>query len=366
MRKKPKLAPLVPPPQADDNNRWLGLGLVSRMMTKPIYYSSMSSVTAIKKLAFRLSKAWSVNEPLPIPPLEHSDELDAFLDKTSLLGDGVSGDLAKPMQFHYPLLTKYAFSCEDNVDDRLAWTTFKQKLRSLGPTAWCEWQQEVARIATIDPPKAEDGMYPFPVFLDRVSRRLEQACFRDTLIINRLYDLAMRGKGEEGGLDASMLYHEVSVERRQNVMEMNRCISVMALFYYLCKEALQMVERWTGLDAVIAFFENKLGDGNALKRYCCVLDVDAVTSRSVIWDLEDKPIHMDYEMDDSDVFQHPPEETEKEEEEVWWKWVENVINDLNQCGLNEYADLDIFLIRIDKNGSSVPLHDWHCDDSYCE
>ena len=91
----------------------------------------------------------------------------------------------------------------------------------------------------------------------------------------------------------------------------------MHLLYFLFE-----VGQWKGLEVAREFFAQKIGDREALECHCQALDVDALTSRSVVLDHENKPNELVYQLDDSTLT--PPETNRKEEEDeqVWWHWVE--------------------------------------------
>lgn len=330
-KKRPKklsLPQLKMPTVESDENRWMVLDTVSRMIV----------LMKQREYVFALCKAWSVTEPNL-----SSESFDTLCEKAEIMSKAVVGNRHGQMQFHLPLLTKLAFASEDKVHDLFLWWKFKQRIRSLGPQRWRECQEKVARAARDDPREIVDILYPFPRFLDSVSGRLEQACLKDTEIINRLHDICMRG-----GPHASEKYRNVCVERRKNVMEMNKYLSIMALFVFLCETRRE--DRWTGLDLVSDFFSKNNCDWCALLRYSRVLVVDSITSRVVTWDSDNEPDTMEYVMDDSGMEESYSDAVKAEDENEWWQYLTNALCHLGQkqvsCSSKDLDDLSRLVLQV--------------------
>lgn len=354
----------------DHRNRCFALDVVSKVMTNiNTPQGEQHSSLEAKSMAFTLCKAWSICEPPRLPHPQETEACNAFLEKMEQVGNGVFGSVDRPFQFHFPLLTKYAFAINDNVPDEMAWVEFKYNLWSLWPNAWNELQKDLDAAALEHPLEEGDELYPFPVFAKRASERLKAVFLKEAELVIELDALTRNGRP-----DAALRYHRASVKRRENFIEMNRDLSLMALLYILC-EAVQ-VGRWSGLNLVTRFFHNKIGDCEALERYCRVLDVEAVTSRSVVWGPENTPIKLEYILDVSESESNMVNtDTGNEEETAWWQWVEKVIRQMHQknnnCTKVLYDAIMRIMQRIDGDGTNTKpvmavLREWHaaceCDN----
>ena len=353
MKRKFDLPPVKAEEPKSDETRWFALDVVSSVI------SGMDTLGS-KNVAFTLCRAWAVTEPPQIPhPREEGTKCDEFLDKMELVGDKVTGETKRPLQFHHALLAKYAFAINDGVLDKVAWATFKRNLSSLGPRAWNECEKKLQRRSIEDPPE-EDVPYPFPVFLQRVSEGIQLVCTEDTRIFNELYALTSKRYSA-----SDLKYRDESNKRQENTREMKKWSSFMALFYCLC-EAVQL-RRWSGLDVVAEFFQNKIGGLDALERYCQVLDVETATYRMVEWDSRGRATKLEYVLDDTEE-EHKRDPKVSEEEVAWWDWVEKVCKELCRrgvvCDEVMYERLSKILLRIDRSKNKNPavlqaLNNWH-------
>ena len=353
MKRKHDLPPVKAEEPKSDEARWFALDVVSTVI------SGMGTLGS-KNVAFTLCKAWAVTEPPRIPhPRKEGNKCDEFLDKMKLVGDNVTGEAKRPLQFHNPLLAKYAFAINDGVLDKVAWATFKRNLSSLGPRGWNECEKKLQRRVIEDPPE-EDVFYPFPVFLQRVSEGIQLVCTEDTRIVNELYALTSKRCSAP-----DLKYRDESNNRQENTREMKKWSSFMALFYCLC-EAVQL-GRWSGLDVVEELFHSKIGDLDAFERYCQVLDVETATYRMVEWDSLGRATKLQYVLDDTEE-EHETDPKETEEEVAWWDWVEKVCKESCRrgvvCDKVMYERLLRILLRIDRSKNKIAavllaLNNWH-------
>lgn len=286
-----------------------------------------------RQAVFDLCKLWSTKNPPELP--SSWKKLPTLVKKEMEKGDDVLGDVNAMLDFHCPLLAKYVSVFDDNVDRVVGWYKFKNDVSSLGPAAWEKCREKIPKEAAA----SDVGILEF---LSRVSRRLRQSCIEDTGLINQLHDISRRDIRRE-----LCDYDAVSTTRRVNVMEMNRCLSLMHLFYFLYE-----IGRWSGLDVVTDFFKKKIGDRQALESYCQVLDLEALTSRRIHYDDKGTPVRLMYAMDERDIC---PSQCEEEGERAWWIWVEKCIRDFQSrtecCNLQQLRELYRIVRRIDKGGN---------------
>lgn len=277
-----------------------------------------------------------VKEP-PHFPIDLKEKA-TLIEKEARDGMDVFGDVNKIMDFYCPLLMKCSSQLDISNTTWLGWGKFKSNVCSLGPTAWSQCRMELA---------AEAGLHVVEVlvFLDEVSERLYETCLRDTSLVNRLQDLNRRNTPKR-----IIRNDKATIERLNNTMEMNACLSLMHLFYLLYKKT-----QWNGLDIVTHFFEKMIGDLDALERHCCVLDVEALTLRKVDFDLDMKPERLNY------LFQRTEPQTrakeQEEGEDAWWQWVDKAIRDLPSeevnCGKTVISEVERIMNRIDGQGSKT-------------
>ena len=328
-------------PRLDNETRKAALRIVSSMINSK-ECTTACNLTAMKKKAFSLSKVWSSREPKPFP--SNPEKLTALLEEEARDGEAVIGDANKIMNFYCPLLARLASPID--VQGWLAWVNFRDRIFSLGPRAWERCREKLVTTGL-----------GIPVFLNGVSERLQRACFRNNEVVNALQELTRRGDPE-----ASPQYSKACTERRRNVVEVNRCLSHIHLLYFLFE-----VGQWKGLEVAREFLAQKIGDREALECHCQALDVDALTSRSIVLDPENKPIKFVYQLDESELT--PPETNQKEEEDeqVWWHWVEKWIRDFHcrgvRCQTQEFDELYRIVNRIDGRGLKTcrviqALDDW--------
>ena len=294
------------------------------------------------KKAFSLSKVWSSREPKPFP--SNPEDLTAFLEEEARDGEVVNGDVNKIMKFYCPLLARLASPMDDQ--GWLAWVKFRDRIFSLGPRAWEKCREKLATTGL-----------GIPVFFNGVSERLQRACFRNNEVVNLLQELTRRVDPE-----ITLQYRKACTERRRNVVEINTCLSLMHLLYFLFE-----VGQWKGLEVAREFFAQKIGDREALECHCQALDVDALTSRSVVLDHENKPTELVYQLDDSDLTPSETNQKEEEDEQMWWHWVEKWIRDFHcrgvRCQTQELDELYRIVNRIDGCGLKTcgviqALGDW--------
>lgn len=366
MAKRPKtihkLSPLViNKSPKDDKTRWSALDIVSSVISGEGAWPS-------KHVAFGLCKAWSVNEPVRIPhPTEEPEECDRILQEMLEKGEDVFGERRNAMQFHCPLMAKYAFAVNDGEKtDTTAWATLKRNLLSLGPREWSACKAKLCTLASCDP-IGKEILYPFPDFLRRASEGIEFVCLRDTAIVNELHSVILKP-----GTVSKLKYQDTSVERLKNIYEMKRWSNIMALFYCLCQAA--EIRRWTGLDVVADFFRSKIGDLDAMERHCQVLDVEAATYRIVEWDPDNKPAKMEYILDDTET-DNERDPVNNKDEMAWWRWVKNVLKRLHQsgevCDEIMHARILRMLCRIDRDKKKtqsiiLALNEWYSREQFLQ
>lgn len=333
-KNKPVLKLDLPPP-LDIKNRKAALCIVSKMINGQEYKTKVK--------AFSLSKLWSSREPKPFPST--SEEINTLLEKEASDGMDVVNDVNQIMKFHCPLLASLA--SQDTVDRRwLAWVNFKRRIiLSLGSDAWENYIEKLAA--------AELGI---PVFLNGVGERLQTACFRDNEVINRLQELT-----RSCVCTVTPEYNRACTERRINVMEINRCLSLVQLLCFFLE-----VGQWKDLKVARGFLA-KIGDREALECHCQVLDVDALTSRSIVLGGENERTKLEYVLDDSELTPLETNQNEEEDERAWWNWVEKWIRDFHcrgvACQTRDFDQLDRIVKRIDgcglkTSGVIQALSDW--------
>ena len=171
--------------------------------------------------AFNLSKAWSIKE---LPSLPLSDQaMASLIAKKAKYGQYVNGDSNRMVNFHCPLLFNYSFLPNSFKDIQQACVQFNRNVRALGPTAWGQCRQRLAKQANFHVVKIQEC-------LDGVSECLDQMLSQDITLVIALLDQTTRktpGRTER--------YCKVNIERRYNAMEMNRCLSLMHLFIYFTR-----------------------------------------------------------------------------------------------------------------------------------
>ena len=120
----------------------------------------------------------------------------SLIAKKAQYGQYVNGDSNSMVNFHYPLR----------------------------PTAWGQCQQRLAKQVNFHVVKILE-------FLDGVSECLDQMLSQDITLVITLLDQTITRKTPR----RTKRYRKVNIERRNNVMEMNRCLSLMHLFYLFYK-----------------------------------------------------------------------------------------------------------------------------------
>lgn len=360
MKRRPNLA-LRKTPKRCDGSRWCVLNAVSKVISGFGTANSENEKRATKTIAFTLGKALSIEEPLLIPhPRDEKGEYEKFMQDMTEIAKEKNCD--KPLEFHSPLLVKYAFSLNKPVLDRsVAWMMLKQRLSSLKRPGWTKCQKKLDGDARSDNIR-DDVIYPFPKFIQRASESLQRTCEQDRLFVYKLHETTVKAYPERADK-----YRDMTVERRANVFEINRWASILALCYLLCKSV--NIGRSKGLEAVTEFFL-EIGDVDELERYCQVLDVETATYRSVKWNKDGKAVKLEYILDDSE--REPPEDQSVSEDEMaWWHWVENVLKELHRSGQecdDEMHDRILrILLRIDRNETKteavrLALRGWYKED----
>ena len=329
MKKRPNDLPGLRPSPDIHKNRTTALRLISDL----IYSSLYDSDNKTEETAFNLSKAWSIKEPPHLPSDDQA--MASLIAKEAQDGEYVYGDLNSMVNFHCPLLMNYSFPPNSFKDIQQAWVRFNSNVRALGPTAWGQCRQSLAAQANLHVVKILE-------FLDGVSECLDQTLSQDiTLVITSLDQTITRktpGRTER--------YRKVNIERRNNAMEMNRCLSLMHLFYLFYK-----IGKWDGLDIVTQFFEENIGDLDAFERHCCVLDVEAITLRQVEYDLKNDPHQLIYFVEEPrSQTKTAGQERQDENENAWWQWVRKWVREFQwvqlECGTMAMVQIQRIVNRI--------------------
>ena len=271
MKKRPNdLKHQQPFPDIHSNKRNT-LQLISDLI-----YSCLHDPDSKTEMAFNLSKAWSIKEPPPLPSDDQA--MASLIAKKAQCGQYINGDSNSMVNFHCPLLINYSFLPNTFKDIQQAWVQFNRNVRALGPTVWGQCRQRLAEQANFH-------VFKILEFLDGASQCLDQSLSQDITLVITLLDQTITRKTPR----RPEQYRKVNIEHRNNAMEMNRCLSSMHLFYLFYK-----IGKWDRLEIVTQFFEENIGDLNALEHHCCVLDVEAITLRQVEYDLENDPHQLIY------------------------------------------------------------------------
>ena len=358
MKRKPILPPLEKPKRCN-GSRWYLLNEVSKVISGfRTLNSEKEKPTKIE--VFALSRALSIDDALSIPhPRDERESYDKFTEHIIEITRGKTCD--KPLEFYSPLLVKCAFSLNEPVLDRtFAWLTLKRRLSSLEPTGWTKCQNKFNGNATSGNIQY-DAMYPFPEFIQMASESLRRICEQDRLFVHTLHEITIGSRPER-----TKEFRDTAMARRENIFEMNRWASVVALSYLLYKSI--NIERSRGGE-VATEVSHAIGDVDELERYCQVLDVEEATYR-IVEKFPKKGIKLEYILDDTEK-EFPEDQSASEDEMTWWYWVENILRELHRsrqkCDDEMFDRISRFLLRTDRNGTKteavrLALHDWYDKD----
>lgn len=355
--------PPLEKPKRCNGSRWYLLNDVSKILSGFGTLNSKDEKRPTKMEIFTLSKALSIEEAPWIPhPRDDKKQYDHFTQHIIEITE--KKNCEKPLEFYSPLLVKYAFSLSENVlDSSFAWLTLKRKLSSFGSAGWTECQKELDSNETSGDIQ-DDAIYPFPKFIQRARESLRQTCEQDRLFVYKLHEITIKSCPER-----TKEFRDTAMERRENIFQMNRWASIMALGYLLCKFV--NIERSRGREAATEL-SLAIADLDELERYCQVLDVEEATYRMVEMVIKKGTAvpKLEYILDDTER-ELPEDQSASEDEMTWWQWVENVLKELirsgQECDDEMFDRISRFLLRIDRNATKaeavrLALRDWHNKD----
>ena len=229
-----------------------------------------------RKMLFDAGKLWSTREEQNRAQVDFlfsstEDATQDVVERVEAAGERVVGDWCQPQDFNKPLLDDCAK--EEESLQSTAWGDIKWSLQFVPGSLEKKLAEKVTgkvdRLGTL----LFDGR--LPRWVRQAQMELACLCAFDWSDVAKLNDL-LTNVDE----DTKEKYERLAEDHRMNVIKMNKHLSCVALFNFLCERVVK--DQWSGSAVVTEFFRLKGLDHEKMKRYCQVMDVEGSTIRRVV------------------------------------------------------------------------------------